>query len=106
MTEYSICLHIPILKFPDVSIAKHYSDLGFQVGDVVNIADLEWNEITEYSSGYKKIRKGIKCSFETMVTMRRYLTDDKVQIQLEIADKEKLPELARILEHNSTIHED
>ena len=93
-----------MLKFPDISIAKHYSDPGFQVGDVVNVANLEWNEITEYSSGYKKIREGIKYSFEAMVTMRRNLTDDKVQIQLEMADKEKLPELAKILEHNSTIH--
>lgn len=106
MIEYSIYLNIPKLESPDISIAKYSFDPGLQVGDIVNVANLEWNKITGNMERWLKVEKGVEYSFEAMVTMRKYLIDAKnstfkVQIRLEMADKEKLPELAEVIEHNS-----
>lgn len=109
MFECRVYLHLPLTKYPDVSIAKYEFDPGLQIGDKVKVTNLEWQKIksNEY---YTKVFEEVSFSFEAMVTLRKYEIEPqngegsifRILIGLEMADKEQLAKLAEIIEHNST----
>jgi hypothetical protein len=105
---YSLSTHSPTGKVADVSIAEYPFDPGLKEGDLVSIRNLEWNKITKNST-WLEVQKGIKASFVGMVTKRKYIIEPinfnednfRIEIEIEIADKELFAELANIIQHNS-----
>jgi hypothetical protein len=107
MIECKIYIHLPLQECPDVEIARYSFDPGFQVGDVVNVYNLQWDLITETES-WLQVDRGVSIpNFEAMVKIRKYLLDLNrkdiimLDIGLEMADKEHLAKLAEIIQHNS-----
>ena len=98
MFECKVYLHLPVKKNPDIEIAKYDFDPDLNVGDIVCVRDLEW------LIG-NRIRKK---SFEAKVTMCRKVIEPKnairqnalikLEIQIEVIDKEILFELHQVLE--------
>jgi hypothetical protein len=107
MIECKIYIHLPLDKDPDVEIARYSFDPGFQVEDVVNVYNLQWDLITE-TENWLQVDRGVSISnFEARVKTRKYLLDlnrkDNIilAICLEMVNNEHLPKLAEVIEHNS-----
>jgi hypothetical protein len=88
MFECLILLHLPLTEMPDVQIAKYNFDPGLQVGEPVDVIELKWGSEL--------------FSFEAVVKVRKYQIKPqndsfRLLIGLEMADKEQLLQLVKIL---------
>jgi len=107
MFNCKVYLHLSNLEeYPDIEIASYNFDPVLQIGDKVNVKDLKWQKIQD--NFYVLAAKSF--SFEAMVIIRQYIIEPKrptkdslfyLEIGLEMADKEKLQELAEIIKENS-----
>ena len=106
MFNCKVYLHLPLEEYPYTEIASYDFDPGLQIGDKVNVKDLKWQKIQD--NFYVLAAKSF--SFEAMVIIRQYIIEPKrptkdslfyLEIGLEMADKEKLQELAEIIKENS-----
>jgi hypothetical protein len=106
MFKCKVYLHLPLEEYPDIEIASCDFDPGLQIGDKVNVKDLKWQKIQDNFHVFP----AKSFSFEAMVIIRRYIMEPKrptkdslfyLEIGLEMADKEKLPELVELMKENS-----
>jgi hypothetical protein len=107
MFNCKVYLHLSNLEeYPDIEIASYNFDPVLQIGDKVYVKDLKWQKIQD--NFYVLAAKSF--SFEAMVIIRQYIIEPKrptkdslfyLEIGLEMADKEKLQELAEIIKENS-----
>jgi hypothetical protein len=95
MLECLVYLHLPLERNPHIQIAKYDFDPGLQPGQKVDVTDLCWG-----------FGKGESFSFEALVTLRKNQINPqenqqndifRINICLEMADKEQLPKLVEIL---------
>ena len=107
MIECIVYLNIPHPDLSDISIAEYSFDIGLQPKDIVYIDNLNFDKITE-SEKYLKSEKGINIPrFEAMVIKREYIIKYEesnslfeIRIHLEMADKDELPKLVEVINHN------
>lgn len=75
MFNCKVYLHLSSLEErPDIEIASYNFDPGLQIGDKVNVIDLQWQKIQDnfYVSEAKSF------SFEAMVIIRKYTIKPKL----------------------------